>query len=110
MSRSFRFRLLLGFCAGLLALVLLAAFVLPPPWSWSVGLAYLAYDTWLLGYMVFSSYRALRAPAPKALPGPRPTLAVVIAARNERLDLPFALDAILAEPDLPEEILVVDDG
>jgi cellulose synthase/poly-beta-1,6-N-acetylglucosamine synthase-like glycosyltransferase len=110
MSRSLRFRLLLGFCTGLLALVLLAAFVLPPPWSWSVGLAYIAYDTWLLGYMVLSSYRALRAPKALALPGPRPTLAVVIAARNERKDLPFALDAILAEPDVPDEILVVDDG
>jgi cellulose synthase/poly-beta-1,6-N-acetylglucosamine synthase-like glycosyltransferase len=105
-----KFSLLLGFCAVLLAVVLVAAFVLQPPWSWSIGLVYIGYDTWLLGYMVLASYRALRAPARLALPAPRPTMSVVIAARNERRDLPFALDAILAEADQPDEILVVDDG
>jgi cellulose synthase/poly-beta-1,6-N-acetylglucosamine synthase-like glycosyltransferase len=105
-----KFSLLLGFCAVLLAVVLVAAFVLQPPWSWSIGLVYIGYDTWLLGYMVLSSYRALRVPARLALPAPRPTMSVVIAARNERRDLPFALDAILSEADQPDEILVVDDG
>jgi cellulose synthase/poly-beta-1,6-N-acetylglucosamine synthase-like glycosyltransferase len=94
----------------LLCLVLVAAFVLPPPWSWSVGLVYIGYDTWLLGYMVFSSYRALRLPAVAVAAGARPTLAVVVAARNERKDLPLALDAILAEADRPDELWVVDDG
>jgi cellulose synthase/poly-beta-1,6-N-acetylglucosamine synthase-like glycosyltransferase len=105
-----RFAALLGFCAVLLCLVLVAAFVLPPPWSWSVGLVYIGYDTWLLGYMVFSSYRALRLPAVAVAAGARPTLAVVVAARNERKDLPLALDAILAEADRPDELWVVDDG
>ncbi|HEX4385178.1 MAG TPA: glycosyltransferase [Myxococcales bacterium] len=105
-----KFSLLLGFCAVLLALVLVAAFVLPAPWSWSIGLVYIGYDTWLLGYMVFTSYRALRRPAGLAMPLPRPSLSVVIAARNERRDLPLALDAILSEADQPDEILVVDDG
>jgi cellulose synthase/poly-beta-1,6-N-acetylglucosamine synthase-like glycosyltransferase len=105
-----KFSLLLGFCAALLAVLLVAAFVLQPPWSWSIGLVYIGYDTWLLGYMVLSSYRALRLPVGPALPAPRPTLSVVIAARNERRDLPFALDAILAEDDQSDQILVVDDG
>jgi cellulose synthase/poly-beta-1,6-N-acetylglucosamine synthase-like glycosyltransferase len=105
-----RFAVLLAFCAVLLAVVLAAAFVLPAPWSWSVGLVYIGYDTWLLGYMVFSSYRALRVPLPPAQRTTRPSLAVVVAARNERKDLPQTLDAILAEPDPPDEVLVVDDG
>jgi len=105
-----KFSLLLGFCAALLAVLLVAAFVLQPPWSWSIGIVYIGYDTWLLGYMVLSSYRALRLPVCPALPAPRPTLSVVIAARNERRDLPFALDAILAEDDQSDQILVVDDG
>jgi cellulose synthase/poly-beta-1,6-N-acetylglucosamine synthase-like glycosyltransferase len=105
-----RFSLLLGFCAVLLALVLVAAFVLPAPWSWSIGLVYIGYDTWLLGYMVITSYRALRVAGLRTLPLQRPSLSVVIAARNERRDLPLALDAILAQDDQPEEILVVDDG
>jgi cellulose synthase/poly-beta-1,6-N-acetylglucosamine synthase-like glycosyltransferase len=110
MARPLKFALLLGACAALLAALLVAAFVLPAPWSWSIGFVYIGYDTWLLGHMVRASYLALRAPAVKALPGPRPTLAVVIAARNERRDLPLALAAILAQADQPEELLVVDDG
>jgi len=50
-------------------------------------------------------------PAPPApVRGPRPRVSVVIAARNEELDLPFTLDDLLAQdyPDL--EILVVEDG
>jgi cellulose synthase/poly-beta-1,6-N-acetylglucosamine synthase-like glycosyltransferase len=110
MPRSLPFVLLLGFCAGLLASVLVAAFVLPAPWSWSVGLVYIGYDTWLLGYMVLSSHRALRVPRADGAPGARPTLAVVICARDERSDLPLALDALLAQDDQPDEIVVVDDG
>jgi cellulose synthase/poly-beta-1,6-N-acetylglucosamine synthase-like glycosyltransferase len=110
MGRRLKFSILLGFCAVLLALVLVAAFVLPAPWSWSIGLVYIGYDTWLLGYMVFTSYRALRVSGQRALPLPRPSLSVVIAARNEKRDLPFALEAILAQDDQPDEILVVDDG
>ena len=105
-----RFALLLGFCASLLAVVLLAAFVLRPPWSWAVGLVYIGYDTWLLFHMVRASRRAVAAPLRLASGGPRPTLAVVIAARNEREILPQALDAILSQADLPDELLIVDDG
>ncbi len=47
-------------------------------------------------------------PAAPAAPGPRPKVSVVIAARNEELDLPSCLDDLLAQdhPDL--EIIVVD--
>jgi len=43
-------------------------------------------------------------------PGPRPTVSVVLAARNEELDLGPALDDLLAQRYPAHEILVVDGG
>lgn len=117
------FRSILGFAACLLVLVLVAGFTMPPPWSWAVGLVYIAYDTWLLSSMMLASRRALRhliqteaAPAP-GLVGrpsvavtPRLRLAIVIAARNERTVLPRAIDAVLGQSVPPDRLLVVDDG
>jgi len=105
------FARLLGITGLLLVGALLAAFVLPAPWSWAVGLIYIGYDTWLLASMVTSSYRALRA-LPPAPPGPvqKLTLAVLIAARNEREVLPGALAAVRAQVPPPERIVLIDDG
>jgi cellulose synthase/poly-beta-1,6-N-acetylglucosamine synthase-like glycosyltransferase len=106
-----RFATLLAAGAALLAAALCAAAALDAPWSWIVGLLYIAYDTWLLLTLVSSSRQAVadEFPAMRAN-APRPTLAVLIAARNERLVLPRTLDAVLAQDDVPEEIVVVDDG
>lgn len=41
--------------------------------------------------------------------GPRPTLSLVVAARDEARGLPAALDSWLAAPDLPDQVVVVDD-
>jgi len=50
------------------------------------------------------------APPPPATAEPRPRISVVIAARNEELDLPNTLDDLLAQ-DYPNlEILVVEDS
>lgn len=106
-----RFTVLLGAGAALLAVALCAAAALDAPWSWIVGLLYLAYDTWLLLTLVSSSRRAVADElSPRPAQGPRPTIAVLIAARNERLVLPRTLEAVLAQDDAPEEIVVVDDG
>ncbi len=110
-QRRGRFAGLLATGAVLLAVALCAAAALDAPWSWIVGLLYIAYDTWLLFTLVSSSRRAVadELPAMRANAS-RPTLAVLIAARNERLVLPRTLDAVLAQDDVPEEIVVVDDG
>ena len=108
--RGLFFVALLGATAALLVVVIGAAFVGSGPWAWAVGLVYITYDTWLLGHMVSASRRAIREVGPPATGGARPTLAVVIAARNEREVLPAALDALLAQDDPPERILLVDDG
>src|SRR5215470_7137359 len=109
--------LLLG-AAALLFAGLVAALALTGPLSWLVGFVYIAYDTWLLGHMVRTSRRSigsqLAAPE-RALPvGPalaaRPSLTVLIAARNERLALPAALDALFAQDDPADRIIIIDDG
>ena len=108
--RGLFFGVLLGSTALLLLTVIGAAFVGSGPWAWAVGLVYIAYDTWLLGFMVSSSQRAIRDFRLPQAAGTRLDLAVVISARNEREVLPAALDALLAQDDLPERILLVDDG
>ena len=108
--RGLLFAVLLGATALLLLAVIGAAFVGSGPWAWAVGLVYIGYDTWLLGHMVSASRRAIQEARPPGPAGPTPTLAVVIAARNERQVLPAALDALLAQDDQPERILLVDDG
>jgi len=108
--------LLLG-AAALLFGGLLAALSLTGPLSWLVGFVYIAYDTWLLGHMVRTSRRAIAdqlAPAARTPAGPalaaRPSVTVLIAARNERLALPTALDALFAQEDPADKIIVIDDG
>ena len=102
---------------GAVALVLLAgtaaAFFGTGPWAWSVGVVYIAYDTWLLAHMVRASRRSIleaAAGAPALPAGVRPTLAVVIAARDERAAISATLERLLAQDDAPDRILLVDDG
>ena len=63
--------------------------------------------------MVGSSQWAVRRQEQaRAVPpaGSRPSLTVLICARNERLVLPACLDALRAQTEPAEEILVLDDG
>jgi len=81
--------------------------------AWLVGLIYITYDSFLLLFMVFSSLRAVRGLRDEIEepPGTKgPTVTVLICARNERLVLPACLDALQAQTDPAEEILVLDDG
>jgi len=97
---------------ALLALVVLTA----QAWgqtgifAWSVGLAYLTYDTVLL---IFVGVQTL--PLRHFVPRPpdasaRPTLAVLIAAHNEAAVLEQTIRALLAQQDPPDIILIADDG
>ena len=52
----------------------------------------------------------LDPPGPEKGRGPRPTVSVVIAARNEEDELPGTLDALLAQESSNLEIVVVEDG
>src|ERR1700739_1219082 len=76
---------------------------------WSVGSAYLAYDTLLLAFVLWQTL-PLRRPAPAVPTARGPTLGVLIAAYDEAAVLPATLHALLAQTEPPEEIVVADDG
>ena len=112
--QSLRGPLLFGAVLGVLIFTLCASFILHGLAAWSVGLVYIAYDTLLLSFMVISSQRAVRQhERKKELPrpvGPRPTLTVLVCARNERLVLPECLKALRAQTEPADEIIILDDG
>ncbi len=92
---------------GLLVVSLVTAFLPSGPWSWLAGALYIAYDTWLLVGNTIAARREVRREDP--LPdGPPATVAVLIAARNERPVLPRTLAAVLAER--PHQVILIDDG
>jgi cellulose synthase/poly-beta-1,6-N-acetylglucosamine synthase-like glycosyltransferase len=118
--QSFRWPLLFGTVLGLLIFTLYASFAFRGVAAWSIGLVYIAYDSLLLAFMVVSSQVAvgrqdeLRKAAPPLAPptidGKRPTLTVLICARNERLVLPECLRCLAAQTEPADEIIVLDDG
>ena len=99
---------------------LYASFAFKGVAAWTIGLVYISYDSLLLGFMVVSSQVAVmrkdrqRKVAPTLIPpltaGKRPTLTVLICARNERLVLPECLRALTAQTEPADEIIVLDDG
>ena len=123
--QSLRWPLLFGAVLGVLIFTLYASFAYRGVAAWMIGLVYIAYDSLLLGFMVISSQVAVirqdrkrRAALAQTLgrpglpdrPGSRPTVTVLICARNERLVLPECLRALDAQTEPADEILVVDDG
>ena len=104
----------IGISSMLLFAALLAqAFFRDGLGAWAVGLAYIAYDTVLLGFTAWHMRRIL-TPAPTAATqhalGTRPTLGVLIAAHNEERAIPVTIDALLRQTDLPDLIVIADDG
>ena len=84
--------------------------------AWSAGLLYVVYDTVLLGFVAWQTLPLVRRPNP-GLPGPnatrsgpRPRIAVIVAAHNEASVLPLTLKALLAQSDRPDHIVIADDG
>jgi cellulose synthase/poly-beta-1,6-N-acetylglucosamine synthase-like glycosyltransferase len=77
---------------------------------WSVGIAYIVYDTLLLAFTFWQTFLLRRPFAPARVAGPRPTLGVVIAAYNEAAVLAATIQAVRQQTEPPEEILIADDG
>jgi hypothetical protein len=85
--------------AVLLAWVLLfaRAFGQGGLWAWAVGGAYIAYDTVLLAFVAWQTWRLLRpSPEPTGL-ATRPRIGVLVAAHNEAAVLPITIAALLAQ-------------
>jgi cellulose synthase/poly-beta-1,6-N-acetylglucosamine synthase-like glycosyltransferase len=114
--QSLRWPLLFGSVLGVLIFTLYASFAFHGVAAWMIGFVYIVYDSFLLGFMVVSSQVAVsrldrtRQAAPARPSGPRPTVTVLICARNERVVLPECLRALEAQTEPADEILVVDDG
>jgi cellulose synthase/poly-beta-1,6-N-acetylglucosamine synthase-like glycosyltransferase len=105
-------RIIGGGAILLFALLLAQAYFQGGLGAWSVGIAYIAYDTLLLGFTAWHMRRIL-TPAPVASQFPSghlPSLGVLIAAHNEERAIPVTIDALLRQTDLPDLIVIADDG
>jgi cellulose synthase/poly-beta-1,6-N-acetylglucosamine synthase-like glycosyltransferase len=78
--------------------------------AWSVGLAYLAYDAALQVFIGWQISRKALAANISSDRTTHPSVAVLIAARNEATALPATLAALLGQDDPPDEIVIADDG
>ena len=94
--------------AAWIALFVLA-FVQGGVLAWSVGIAYIAYDTLLQCFVGWHTWRLLR-PRPEPAAGARCSLAVIVAAHDEATVLPATLAALFAQTEPADEIVIADDG
>ena len=77
---------------------------------WSIGIAYILYDTALVGFTAWQ-IRPLRHGARRPVPaGAKPGLGVIVAAHNEASVIGSTIDRLLAQDEPPEWILIADDG
>jgi cellulose synthase/poly-beta-1,6-N-acetylglucosamine synthase-like glycosyltransferase len=122
--------LIYGAVFGLWITVTIAAWFAHGLFAWTVGLLYVAYDTWLLVYVARKTLFVLRGnPAEPPLDQTQavepdahtvsagrggdsagPTVGIVIAAFNEAEALPTTLEALLPQLGAGDVVLVVDDG
>jgi cellulose synthase/poly-beta-1,6-N-acetylglucosamine synthase-like glycosyltransferase len=93
----------------LLLLLCVPAFGARGVLAWSPGLAYIGYDTVLLGF-VFCRTLTLLHPLPEARVNPLPAASVIVASRNEAAVLPVTLAALLAQTWPAAMVVVADDG
>jgi cellulose synthase/poly-beta-1,6-N-acetylglucosamine synthase-like glycosyltransferase len=106
---------LIGAAGPLLFLALIVqAFMRQSVGAWSVGIAYILYDTGLLALTAWKirtlRHSAVAPPAPASTSTRRPTLAVIVAAYNEAPVLGVTIDTLMAQSDPPDLIVLADDG
>lgn len=99
-----------GAALALFLLLLLPAFFRQNLAAWSIGIAYILYDTALLGFTAIQIARLGREATPSAPAGARPTLAVIVAAHNEAKVLGVTIEALAKQTDRPDLIVIADDG
>ncbi|CAA2110333.1 glycosyltransferase family 2 protein [Variovorax paradoxus] len=111
-STPLRSWLIHGSVLVLWALLFAMAFKIGNVRAWSVGVAYVLYDTVLLLFVAWMTLPILRprpAPSPAAVVR-RNTLGVIVASHNEAAVLPVTLAALLGQGDAPDRIVIADDG
>lgn len=77
---------------------------------WSVGVAYILYDTALLIFTAVQIWPLRHGAKVPAIEGAAPTLAVIVAARNEAAVIDVTIDRLAAQDGAPDLILIADDG
>ena len=102
---------------ALWVVLFLRGFFLNNIFAWSAGILYVCYDSFLLAFVTWQTFSLRNWPlrnvpiaathieAPSHL-----SLGVIIAAHNEAASLPVTLDALRAQSDPPDFILIADDG
>ncbi len=104
-----RSRIIHGSVLALWIALLCMAFMRNSVFAWSVGLAYIGYDTLLLAFVFVQTLSLLKtSPPPPA--GVRSTVSVVVAVYNEAEILPANIEALLKQSDPPDHIIIADDG
>jgi cellulose synthase/poly-beta-1,6-N-acetylglucosamine synthase-like glycosyltransferase len=78
--------------------------------AWATGVAYVGYDTALQIFVLWQTLPLLRRPRVPASAPSAVTLGVIVAAHNEAGILSRTLAALFAQTDLPDAILIADDG
>ena len=78
--------------------------------AWSVGLAYVAYDTALLLFVFVRTWNLRHPSHGTAQGGPRISVGVIIAARNEAAVLPATLAGLAGQTDPADLVVIADDG
>ena len=106
---SARALLIHGGVALLWILLFSRAFGADGVFAWSVGLAYVGYDTALILFVFLQTLPLLRRPN-RTCPASRETLGVVVATRNEAAVLPITLAALFKQTDRPDTVVLADDG
>jgi cellulose synthase/poly-beta-1,6-N-acetylglucosamine synthase-like glycosyltransferase len=99
-----------GSVLGVWLLLFAAAFMLGGVFAWSVGIAYIGYDTALLLFVAWQLRLLNRIESGVVVTDSRPTLGVIVAAYNEAPVLPLMIDALLRQSDVPDLIVIADDG
>ncbi|HEX7694857.1 MAG TPA: glycosyltransferase family 2 protein, partial [Sphingomonas sp.] len=77
---------------------------------WSVGVAYILYDTALLLFTARQIWPLRHGAKPAPMGETRSTLAVIVAARNEAAVLDVTIARLAAQELAPDLILIADDG
>jgi cellulose synthase/poly-beta-1,6-N-acetylglucosamine synthase-like glycosyltransferase len=85
------------------------AFVQQSLLAWGTGLVYIFYDTALL---LFTGWQSRHLSRPPLIPAQesRPSIGVIIAAHNEERAMAVTIDALVAQSERPDFILIADDG
>lgn len=102
----------------------ISGFLFENVWAWTAGLIYLAYDTWLLLFVLFQTFNLrskILLPLSNLLVNhgsqhqevdldKNLSISVIIPSRNESLIIPKCLDALFLQTYPAAQILIVDDG